>query len=196
MQKWLAAIAVGMLGVGGGLLYSTWVYAHGAEPRQVLGVTAALCVNSIILLSIPDVMAGRDKGSLGPLSQGLVGLRVWLAAGMITLLALASVPGESKGAEVTRRTEVPPTEVTLSCDWTGDGVKTPGLFRDGTWLVRTSASSEEPDLQFRFGLPGDTPICGDWDGDGTETPGVVRGNLQYLRNKNSTGEADLILPAP
>jgi hypothetical protein len=84
-----------------------------------------------------------------------------------------------------------PGDVPLMCDWDGDGVRTPGVFRKGTWHVSNSNVSGKADVTFGYGQAGDTPVCGDWDGDGIDTPGVVRSGTWYLRNSNSTGTADL-----
>ena len=74
-------------------------------------------------------------------------------------------------------------------DWNGNGVTTPGVFRDGRWLLRNQRSAGTPDLDFVFGAAGDIPVVGDWDGNGTTTVGFVRGNTWYLRNRNSAGAA-------
>lgn len=78
----------------------------------------------------------------------------------------------------------------LSCDWNGDGIDTPGVFRSGTWFLTDTPGSNAVDVSFAFGQAGDQPVCGDWDGDGTDTPGVYRNGVVYLRNSNTTGRAD------
>ncbi len=84
-----------------------------------------------------------------------------------------------------------PGDLPVVGDWVGNGVDTPGVFRDGTWLLRSRNSSGEPDIVFDYGRAGDVPLVGDWNGDGTDTPGVVRGNRWLLRNANRGGPADL-----
>ena len=80
-----------------------------------------------------------------------------------------------------------PGDVPLMGDWDGDGVETPGIFRDGTFHLRNSTSEGVGEVTFNYGRPGDVPIAGDWDGDGIDTVGVVRDNVWHLRNSNTTG---------
>jgi hypothetical protein len=81
-------------------------------------------------------------------------------------------------------------------DWDGDGVKTPGIYRDGFWQLWnhfTPATTEyPPDVeQFFFGgLPGDVPLVGDWNGDGRDKPGIFRAGKWLLRNSLSSGDPD------
>ncbi|MCU1606275.1 MAG: SpoIID/LytB domain protein [Modestobacter sp.] len=81
-------------------------------------------------------------------------------------------------------------DVTLSCDWDGDGVSTLGIFRKGTFYVTNVPGAGRADSVFGFGQAGDQPVCGDWDGNGTDTVGVFRSGVVFLRNSNSTGVAD------
>jgi subtilisin family serine protease len=88
-----------------------------------------------------------------------------------------------------------PGDQRLMCDWNGDGIDTPGLYRpsSGFMYLRNSNDSGVADLEFFFGNPGDVPVCGDWDGDGDDTPGIYRPTQGkfYLRNTNDTGFADI-----
>jgi SpoIID/LytB domain protein len=84
-------------------------------------------------------------------------------------------------------------DTALACDWNGDGVATPGIFRNGTFSLRNSNTSGVGETTFGFGNPGDIPVCGDWNGDGIDTIGVFRRGVFYLRNTNSTGVADLVV---
>jgi hypothetical protein len=83
------------------------------------------------------------------------------------------------------------------CDWNGDGVRTPAIYRGNTWLISNAKNGLNqptggfPDVTFSFGQAGDTPICGDWDNDGDQTVGVVRGTQWFLRNSNTPGNADV-----
>lgn len=81
-------------------------------------------------------------------------------------------------------------DVGLTCDWDGDGVDTPGVFRDGQWFLRNTTSTGGADVSFTFGRSGDQPVCGDWDGDATDTIGVYRNGVVYLRDASSVGAAD------
>ena len=78
-------------------------------------------------------------------------------------------------------------------DWTGDGVDTPGVVRNGEWHLRYSNSTGFADKVFWFGDPGDQPFTGDWNGDGVDTPGQYRRSdgRVYLRLSNTQGPADI-----
>jgi hypothetical protein len=82
-------------------------------------------------------------------------------------------------------------DVTLSCNWTGTGVDTPAVFRNGMWYVRLSNTTGVGEVAFAYGSPGDIPVCGDWAGIGHDTPGVYRNGRFYLRNSLSGGDADV-----
>ncbi len=47
-------------------------------------------------------------------------------------------------------------------DWTGDGASKPGVFRNGTVMLRNSVTGGAPDLTFSFGAAGDRPLAGKW----------------------------------
>ncbi len=85
------------------------------------------------------------------------------------------------------------TDIGLICDWDGDGVDTPGVYRpsNNNFYIKNSHGGGNADITFKFGQAGDVPICGDWDGNGTDTVGIVRGNTWYLRNSNSGGNAEI-----
>jgi len=59
-------------------------------------------------------------------------------------------------------------------DWNGDGIDTPGIFRDGEWFLRNENSGGIAQINLEFGNPGDIPFAGDWNGDGTDSIGVFR----------------------
>jgi len=81
-------------------------------------------------------------------------------------------------------------DVQVMGDWNGDGVATPGVFRDGRWYLRNRLASGATSMAFTFGRAGDLPVVGDWDGDGRAGVGVVRGNRWLLRNALSAGAAN------
>ncbi len=87
-------------------------------------------------------------------------------------------------------------DIPMMCDWNGDGLDTPGLYRteNGYMYLRYSNDFGVADLEFFFGIPSDLPICGDWDGDGIDTVGVYRPAEAkfYLSNSNTTGPADVV----
>src|SRR5205814_3567859 len=57
----------------------------------------------------------------------------------------------------------------LACDWNGDGIDTPGIFRSGVWYI-TDQLSAGGVRSFTYGTGHDIPLCGDWNGDGVDTP--------------------------
>ena len=74
------------------------------------------------------------------------------------------------------------------------GTDTPGVVRDGTWLLRNSNTSGPADITIDGFGPGDgLYVAGDWDGDGIDTIGVVVGNTFYLRNSLDSGDADIVV---
>jgi hypothetical protein len=74
----------------------------------------------------------------------------------------------------------------LTCDFNGDGRTEPVLFREGTWLYRTSMTGTTTQT-FNFGQAGDRPLCGDWNGDGREEVGVFRSGRWLLRTGVASG---------
>jgi hypothetical protein len=83
----------------------------------------------------------------------------------------------------------------MACDWDGDDVSTPGLYRptSGFLYLRQSNTFGFADVSIYYGIPGDVPVCGDWDGDGIDTIGIYRpsNSTFYLRNSNTFGFADI-----
>lgn len=69
-----------------------------------------------------------------------------------------------------------PGDLPFMGDWDGDGVATPGLYRqsDGFVYVRHSNTQGNADSEFFFGDPGDVPLVGDFDGDGRDSVSIWR----------------------
>lgn len=66
-------------------------------------------------------------------------------------------------------------------DWNGDGKKTPGVFRNGTWVLDLTGNGfDANDRVLQFGLPGDKAVAGDWNGNGIDTVGVFRNGSWYF----------------
>ena len=88
-----------------------------------------------------------------------------------------------------------PSDDPMMCDWNGDGVDTPGLYRrsDGYMYLRDTNDFGVADVEFFFGIPEDVPVCGDWDGDGIDTVGIYRPSQArfFLRNTNEEEIADI-----
>lgn len=83
------------------------------------------------------------------------------------------------------------TDVSILCDWNGDGKTTAGVFRAGTFYLTDTNSTAN--YVFAYGNPDDIPTCGDWNGDGKDTVGVYRPSTAkfYMRNANSSGTSDI-----
>ena len=77
-----------------------------------------------------------------------------------------------------------PGDLPMMGDWDGDGIDTPGLYRqsDGFVYLRNSNNQGIADVRFFFGNPGDVPLAGDFDGDGFDTVSI-----------GDTASADLVL---
>ena len=72
--------------------------------------------------------------------------------------------------------------VAIAGDWNGDGIDTPGAFRNGTWYLRNANSTGPSEPPFTRGAAGDVPVAGDWDGDGKDGIGYYRNGNWYLAN--------------
>jgi hypothetical protein len=84
-----------------------------------------------------------------------------------------------------------PGDLPIAGDWNGDGVATPGLYRqsDGFFYSRNSNSTGIADAECFAGNPEDLPVVGDWDGDGDDNLGIYRPSEQkfYLFTITCTG---------
>ena len=69
------------------------------------------------------------------------------------------------------------TQIPVTGDWSGDGIKNIGVFRDGRWRLDADGDGRwsETDRVFQYGQAGDLPVVGDFDGDGLDEIGVYRG---------------------
>ena len=88
-----------------------------------------------------------------------------------------------------------PGDYPIYGDWDGDGIETPGLYRqsDGYVYLRNSNDSGIADIKFFFGNPGDVPIAGDFNNDGFDTVSIYRPSNQtfYIINKLGSGDQGL-----
>jgi len=75
-------------------------------------------------------------------------------------------------------------------DWDGDGIETPGLYRqsDGFVYLRNFNTQGIANVSFFFGNPGDVPIAGDFNGDGFDTVSIYRPSNQRFYIINALGE--------
>jgi Calx-beta domain-containing protein/lectin family protein len=76
-------------------------------------------------------------------------------------------------------------DVPLLGDWNGDGIDTPGVYRNGTFYLRNSNTAGPADIQFNFGSSTDVPVVGDWNGDGIDTVGIWNELFFYLKTANT-----------
>ena len=99
------------------------------------------------------------------------------------------------GTLVTRFYYGNPGDYPFMGDWDGDGVETPGLYRqsDGYVYLRNSNTQGIADIKFFFGNPGDVPIAGDFNNDGFDTVSIYRPSNQtfYIINKLGSGDQGL-----
>jgi hypothetical protein len=88
-----------------------------------------------------------------------------------------------------------PGDFPIMGDWDGDGVETPGMYRqsDGYVYLRNSNTQGIADIRFFFGNPGDIPIAGDFDGDGFDTVSIYRPSEGrfYIINELGANEGGL-----
>ena len=77
-------------------------------------------------------------------------------------------------------------------DWNGDGVETPGMYRQSDGYVYLKNANEQgvADIRFFFGNPGDVPIAGDFNGDGFDTVSIYRPSNQTFYIINELGKND------
>jgi hypothetical protein len=88
-------------------------------------------------------------------------------------------------------------DILLLGDWNGDGIDTPGAWRQGSgggfaYLTNTLPEKGQvgvADFTFYFGNPGDQVMVGDWNGDGVDTLGINRNGHIFLTNTNGSGGA-------
>jgi hypothetical protein len=75
-----------------------------------------------------------------------------------------------------------PGDIPVVGDWTGAGVKTIGVFRDGVWHLDVKGDGKwgVGDIEAHFGQAGDIPVVGDWNGTGVDSIGVYRDGKWYL----------------
>lgn len=88
-----------------------------------------------------------------------------------------------------------PGDVPIFGDWDGDGLDTPGAWRQGpgggfAYLTNTlppNGGVGVAEFDFFFGAPGDQVFVGDWNGDTIDTLGVNRSGRIFLTNTNGSG---------
>ena len=126
---------------------------------------------TVTLSIIPPAGVGHTTGLVDP-SQGIWHLY------------------DDAGGEVSSFFFGNPGDYPFMGDWDGDGVETPGLYRqsDGFVYLRNSNTAGPADIQFFFGNPGDVPIAGDFNGNGFDTVSIYRPSNQTFYIINELGE--------
>jgi hypothetical protein len=83
-----------------------------------------------------------------------------------------------------------PGDLPIMGDWDGDGIDTPGIYRqsDGHIYLRNSNNQGYASTSYFLGDPGDIPLAGDFDGDGLDTVSIYRPSTQTFHILNTTGE--------
>ena len=82
-------------------------------------------------------------------------------------------------------------DVPVAGDWNGDGTRSIGVFRNGTWFLDSDGDGRHTnrDLVIEMGQEGDLPVVGDWDGDGVDQLGVFRDGV-WILDTNGNFEID------
>ncbi len=82
-------------------------------------------------------------------------------------------------------------QIPVTGDWSGDGIKNIGVFRDGRWRLDADGDGRwsKGDRVFEYGAAGDLPVVGDFDGDGTDEIAVFRGG-QWIVDLDGNHEMD------
>jgi hypothetical protein len=119
-----------------------------------------------------ELSVGPPAPEVVPCVNGPCDSVVWVDAGSQWSLR----DGLYRSAAVSRFYFGNPGDVPFMGDWDGDGVATPGLFRqsDGFVYVKDANTQGTADLEFFFGNPGDVPLVGDFDGDGRDSVSIWR----------------------
>ncbi len=87
-----------------------------------------------------------------------------------------------------------PGDIPVFGDWDGDGLDTPGMWRQSggggfAYLTNTLPAEGEvavAEFDFFFGGPGDEVFSGDWNGDGIDTLGINRAGHIFLSDSNGS----------
>ncbi|MEM8865309.1 MAG: SdrD B-like domain-containing protein, partial [Planctomycetota bacterium] len=84
-----------------------------------------------------------------------------------------------------------PGDTPIAGDWNGDGIRTIGVFRGGSWQLDTNGDGRltDTDEAYTFGGAGSVPAVGDWNGDGIDDLGVFQGG-EWLVDSNGNRELD------
>jgi hypothetical protein len=76
----------------------------------------------------------------------------------------------------------------LLCDWDGDGIDEPVIFRSGSWYLRTAPTGSTA-TTIAFGQAGDTPLCANVDEDVADEPVLFRNGRWQVRSGFPAGDS-------
>ncbi len=88
-----------------------------------------------------------------------------------------------------------PEDVPVVGDWTGDGNRKIGVYRQGSWYLDLNGNGAwdgcgvDACIASFGGLPGDVPVVGDWTGNGIDKLGIYRQG-QWFKDLNGNGVWD------
>jgi len=82
-------------------------------------------------------------------------------------------------------------DIPIAGDWNGDGIRSIGVFRHGTWFLDVDGDGRqtERDSIVTYGEEGDIPVVGDFNGDGIDQIGVYRRGI-WITDSNGDRELD------
>jgi hypothetical protein len=82
-------------------------------------------------------------------------------------------------------------DIAVAGDWNGSGIRSVGLYRDGTWKLDVNGNGrwDTADAHFHFGAAGDLPVVGDFNGDGIDEIGLYRDG-RWTIDTNGNREID------
>ncbi|MHB8861019.1 MAG: SdrD B-like domain-containing protein [Pirellulaceae bacterium] len=82
-------------------------------------------------------------------------------------------------------------DLPVAGDWNGDGIRSIGVFRAGTWFLDIDGDGRHThrDTVIKFGTDGDLPVVGDFNADGIDELGVFRDGTWHL-DVNGNQELD------
>ena len=88
-----------------------------------------------------------------------------------------------------------PEDIPVVGDWTGDGIRKIGVYRQGSWYLDLNNNGlwdgcgVDRCIASFGGLPGDVPVVGDWTGDGIDKLGIYRRG-EWFKDLNGNGVWD------
>lgn len=147
------------------------------------------------VLSIQTHDPRGARGRVGNPAFGYGGVEITGTTGTVTVpgTVLRSRLGIPSNLVDVAVSVPPPGAVRVVGDWNGDGVDTPGWFKDGTWGLYDRNDAGGTTRILNYGRAGDVPVVGDWNGDGRDTIGVVRGGDTWILRYEYRAGADIIM---